>query len=140
MCGTKGMAVPLVGFAVRLKSSPKAASYDCEYSAYFKSGQTVGPLKNGAPCRSTVANDPLEGIQVRILKRAGAEKSAKAEQRDNGKASPKGPSFGRYRDGNGHSAPAVKAKSPAPKAPAKTASTARKTNGTSNARPTARRS
>ncbi|HLZ98170.1 MAG TPA: glycosyltransferase, partial [Steroidobacteraceae bacterium] len=52
MCGTKGMSVPLVGFAVRLKPSSKAAQYDCEYSGYFKSGATVGPLRNGAPCRS----------------------------------------------------------------------------------------
>jgi len=69
-CGTKGMAVPLVGFALRLKPSPTASGYDCEYSGYFQSGLTVGPLKNGAPCRSTVANDPLEGIQVRIVKHA----------------------------------------------------------------------
>ncbi|HEY1725447.1 MAG TPA: glycosyltransferase [Steroidobacteraceae bacterium] len=69
MCGTKGMAVPLVGFAVRFKPSPASAGYDCEYSGYFQSGVTVGPLRNGAPCRSTVANDPLEGIQVRLVRR-----------------------------------------------------------------------
>jgi hypothetical protein len=71
MCGTKGMAVPLVGFAVRLKASAQASvSYDCEYSGYFKSGLTIGPMRNGAPCRSTVANDPLEGIQLHIARRA----------------------------------------------------------------------
>jgi GT2 family glycosyltransferase len=70
MCGTKGMSVPLVGFAVRLKPSPAAAAYDCEYSGYFQSRVTIGPLRNGAPCRSTVANDPLEGIQVRLVRRA----------------------------------------------------------------------
>jgi GT2 family glycosyltransferase len=69
MCGTKGMAVPLVGFAVRFKPSAATADYDCEYSGYFQSGATVGPLRNGAPCRSTVANDPLEGIQVRLARR-----------------------------------------------------------------------
>lgn len=141
MCGTKGMAVPLVGFAVRLKSNPKTAPYDCEYSGYFKSGATVGPLKNGAPCRSTVANDPLEGIQVRIVKRAGREQAL-----ENGKSSPKGPSFGRYRDGHATTVSATSAKakaaaSAASKSAAKsTASTGRKTNGTSSARPTARRS
>jgi hypothetical protein len=72
MCGTKGMAVPLVGFAVRLKPSATAAAYDCEYSGYFQSGLTVGPLRNGAPCRSTVANDPLEGIQIRLVRRVTA--------------------------------------------------------------------
>jgi hypothetical protein len=72
ICGTKGMAVPLVGFAVRLKDSPATRGYDCEYSGYFQSGVTVGPLRNGAPCRSTVANDPLEGIQIRLTKRSFA--------------------------------------------------------------------
>jgi hypothetical protein len=63
------MGIPLVGFAMRLRPSPAAAGYDCEYSGYFQSGLTVGPLRNGAPCRSSVANDPLEGIQVRLVKR-----------------------------------------------------------------------
>ena len=76
MCGTKGMAVPLVGFAVRLKPGAATANYDCEYSGYFKSGLIVGPLRNGAPCRSTVANDPLEGIQLRIARRAGTSARA----------------------------------------------------------------
>jgi len=71
-CGTKGMSVPLVGFAVRLRPSLETALYDCEYSGYFQSGTIVGPLRNGAPCRSTVANDPLEGVQIRFVKRAPA--------------------------------------------------------------------
>ncbi len=75
-CGTQGMAVPLVGFALRFKPNPGAAAYDCEYSGYFQSGATVGPLRNGAPCRSTVANDPLEGIQIRLVKRAAASPKA----------------------------------------------------------------
>jgi hypothetical protein len=75
MCGTKGMAVPLVGFAVRLKPGAATAAYDCEYSGYFQSRVTVGPLRNGAPCRSTVANDPLEGIQVRLVRRAAVPMS-----------------------------------------------------------------
>jgi GT2 family glycosyltransferase/glycosyltransferase involved in cell wall biosynthesis len=141
MCGTKGMAVPLVGFAVRLKSSPKAASHNCEYSGYFKSGLTVGPLKNGAPCRSTVANDPLEGIQVRIVKRADtaifADGNQRKDTKENGRPSSKGPSFGRYRDNNGHIAAPASSES---KAPAKPAPTGRKNNGTSSARPSARRS
>jgi GT2 family glycosyltransferase len=76
MCGTRGMAVPLVGFAVRLKPSPAATAYDCEYSGYFQSGVVVGPLRNGAPCRSTVANDPLEGIQIRLIRRANTNGTA----------------------------------------------------------------
>jgi hypothetical protein len=108
MCGTRGMSVPLVGFAVRLKPTPQALRYDCEYSAYFKSGLTVGPMRNGAPCRSTVANDPLEGIQVRITRRLAAAIPAAAKAsspRDTNGNAHRGPSFGRYRDehssGNG---------------------------------------
>jgi GT2 family glycosyltransferase len=74
-CGTQGMGVPLVGFALRFKGSA-ASGYDCEYSGYFQSGVTVGPLRNGSPCRSTVANDPLEGIQVRLVQRAAASPAA----------------------------------------------------------------
>jgi len=70
MCGTKGMFTPLLGFAIRLKPSPAAAAFDCEYSGYFASGLTVGPVRNGVPCRSSVASDPLEGIQVRLVKRS----------------------------------------------------------------------
>ena len=72
MCGTQGMAVPLVGFAVRLKAGPRTTAYECEYSGYFGSGITAGPCRNGAPCRSTVANDPLEGFQIRITKSGAA--------------------------------------------------------------------
>jgi len=78
MCGTRGMAVPLVGFAVRLKPNSSTAAYDCEYSGFFQSGVTIGPLRNGAPCRSTVANDPLEGVQVRLVPRAAAAAQALA--------------------------------------------------------------
>jgi hypothetical protein len=37
---------------------------------------TVGPLRNGAPCRSATANDPLEGMQVRLVKRVAALSAA----------------------------------------------------------------
>ncbi len=86
MCGTKGMAVPLVGFAVRLKPGAQSAEFDCEYSGYFKSGVTVGPARNGAPCRSTVANDPLEGIQIRLRKRAANEEVTAAKAKSASRA------------------------------------------------------
>ena len=96
MCGTRGMSVPLVGFAVRLKPSAEAALYDCEYSGYFQSGLIVGPLRNGAPCRSTTANDPLEGIQVRLIKRVELSPVTPSSSRRRGANT--GPSFGRFRD------------------------------------------
>jgi hypothetical protein len=117
MCGTKGMAVPLVGFAVRLKPSPAAAAYDCEYSGYFQSGLTVGPLRNGAPCRSTVANDPLEGIQVRLVRRAIAQppvfalpvKSSPPSLKSR-RAAAKASSSSRSHQGNGATKPVRSAK------------------------------
>jgi hypothetical protein len=77
LCGTQGMGVPLIGFAVRLKPGARASSYDVEYTGAFASGALVGPLRNGVPCRSTVANDPLEGLQIRVIRR-GAGAKAKA--------------------------------------------------------------
>jgi hypothetical protein len=154
MCGTRGMAVPLVGFAIRLKPSKQTAAFDCEYSGYFKSGATVGPLRNGAPCRSTVANDPLEGIQVHIRKRTSAtlpaDRAPGTVKMQSGvpPALPTGPSFGRYRDVNGHDANARAAA--APKTPAPLTSSpaskpavksGRKSNGSAahSKRPPARR-
>ncbi len=96
ICGTKGMSVPLVGFAMRLKPGAATSAYECEYSGYYRSGVTVGPLRNGAPCRSTVANDPLEGIQIRIVKRPKAAGAA-AKVEPSGRGA-KAPSFGRYRE------------------------------------------
>ena len=33
----------------------------------------VGPLKDGASCRSRAPNDPLEAIQIRVYERPGAK-------------------------------------------------------------------
>ena len=77
MCGTKGMSVPLIGFALRLKAGAVPDGYDCQYSGYFQSGTICGPFGNGTPCRSTVANDPLEGIQIVIVQRAASSAGAR---------------------------------------------------------------
>jgi len=71
-CGTRGMGVPLVEFAVRLIPE-LAATYECDYSGAFFSGNIIGPRKDGAACRSRVPNDPLEAIQIRVTERV-AEK------------------------------------------------------------------
>ncbi|HUZ72340.1 MAG TPA: glycosyltransferase [Stellaceae bacterium] len=102
-CGTRGMSVPLMGFAVRLKP-PAGAAYDCEYSGYFQSGTTVGPLRNGAPCRSSRPNDPLEGIQLRLVPRRTPAVAVKGERPPappaHGAApgpAPTGPRFSKFR-------------------------------------------
>jgi hypothetical protein len=66
-CGTRGMGIPLVGFAVRLKPDAAASGYDCLYRGYFRSGAISEPAKNGELCRSEAEGDPLEGIELRIL-------------------------------------------------------------------------
>jgi hypothetical protein len=68
LCGTRGEGTPLIGFAVRQKVAA-GALFDCEYSGFFQSGTIVGPCRNGAPCRSALADDPLEGLQLRITLR-----------------------------------------------------------------------
>jgi hypothetical protein len=77
LCGTRGMGIPLIGFAVRQKSVAGDAPFDCEYTGYFQSGATAGPARNGAPCRSTIDNDALEGMELRITprpaRRAGSQ-------------------------------------------------------------------
>ena len=67
-CGTRGMGVPLVEFGIRLRPQ-LAATHDCEYSGAFFSGSVIGPVKNGVPCRSATANDPLEAIQVNVVEK-----------------------------------------------------------------------
>jgi hypothetical protein len=69
-CGTRGRNLPLLGFAVRQKAGVAGARFDCEYSGAFESGAVSGPARNGAPCVSSANNDPLEGLQVRIIDRS----------------------------------------------------------------------
>jgi hypothetical protein len=70
-CGSRGMGLALTGFAIRLKPSA-AAAYNCEYRGSFASGKIIGPLRNGAPCRSD-PNDRLEAMQIFILPRLPAD-------------------------------------------------------------------
>jgi hypothetical protein len=68
-CGTRGEGIPLIGFAVRQKAVPGGVPLDCEYTGYFQSGAIAGPTRNGAPCRSAIDHDALEGMQLRITPR-----------------------------------------------------------------------
>ena len=68
LCGTRGMGIPLVGFAVRLKPQASAMGYACAYRGYFRSGAISEPAKNGELCRSPTPGDPLEGIELRIAR------------------------------------------------------------------------
>jgi hypothetical protein len=78
-CGSRGIDTPLVGFAVRQRSGAADTLFDCEYTGYFQSGALVGPCRNGAPCLSATANDPLEGMQLRIVERPKQTKPAEQD-------------------------------------------------------------
>jgi hypothetical protein len=69
LCGTRGQGLPLTGFAIRL--APHAAErFDVVYQgAFFESG-VVGPHRNGELCIPPIADDPLEAINVRLIRRS----------------------------------------------------------------------
>ncbi|HVY15711.1 MAG TPA: hypothetical protein VHB27_10800 [Rhodopila sp.] len=71
-CGSRGMALPLLGIKVRLKNDA-AKAFDVSYSATFVDGSSVGPKSNGETCEAESAA-ALESFQIRIQPRAGAEK------------------------------------------------------------------
>lgn len=69
-CGDPGGGVPLLGFAIRQKTGSDAGMhFDCEYSGRFRSGRIAGPMRNGAPCLSAAADDPLIAFQLRLRSR-----------------------------------------------------------------------
>jgi hypothetical protein len=69
LCGTRGQRLPLTGFAIR-PAPHIAEQFDVIYQgAFFESG-IVGPQRNGELCVAPLANDPLEAISVRVVRRA----------------------------------------------------------------------
>ena len=68
LCGTRGRGIPLTGFAVRL--APNVSNdYEVIYQgAFFESGAS-NTCRNGDPCKAAIADEPLEAICVRIVRR-----------------------------------------------------------------------
>jgi len=75
-CGSRGMALPLLGIKVRLKGDA-ADAYECSYSATFVDGSEVGPVRGGETCEAE-SLAPLESFQIQIHPRAGATAAAKS--------------------------------------------------------------
>lgn len=75
-CGSRGMALPLLGLAARLKGAA-AATHELAYSASFVDGSTVGPLKAGDPCQAP-SLAALEAFKIDLLPK-GAARSARPE-------------------------------------------------------------
>jgi len=75
-CGSRGMALPLLGLRVRL-SGDAADLYEVSCSATFIGGTSAGPVGNDETCEGTTLA-PLEAIQVILSPRT--RKSAKAKR------------------------------------------------------------
>jgi hypothetical protein len=68
LCGTRGRGLPLTGFAIRLAAQLRDR-FDVEYrGAFFVSGISDA-CRNGEPCKSRIADDPLEAVNIRLLER-----------------------------------------------------------------------
>jgi hypothetical protein len=68
-CGSRGMALPLLGLKVRLKGAA-AKAFECRYSATFVDGSAVGPVEAGEACEAE-SLAALEAFQIVIQPRAG---------------------------------------------------------------------
>ncbi len=68
-CGSRGMALPLLGFKVRLKGTA-ARTHACSYAATFVDGSAVGPVSGGATCEAE-SLAALEAFQIVIHPRDG---------------------------------------------------------------------
>jgi hypothetical protein len=63
-CGSRGMALPLLGLKVRLKGEA-AKQYDCQYSATFIDGSAIGPVEAGESCEAE-SLAALEAFQIEL--------------------------------------------------------------------------
>jgi hypothetical protein len=83
-CGSRGMALPLLGVRLRLKGDT-AKAYTLRYAASFIDGTVVGPVEAGESCE-TESLAALEAMQVLLEPRGAA---AKVAGKSNGKANGK---------------------------------------------------
>ena len=77
-CGSRGMALPLLGLKVRLKGNA-AKTHECSCSASFVDGSSVGPVPAGETCESE-SLAALEAFQV-VIRRQGGEPAPRGARR-----------------------------------------------------------
>jgi hypothetical protein len=68
LCGTRGRGLPLTGFAVRLAQGV-SDRFDVIYEGYFFRGGANGPVRNGEPCLSSITDDSLSAVRLRVVER-----------------------------------------------------------------------
>jgi hypothetical protein len=73
-CGSRGMALPLLGLKIRLKGEA-ADQYDCTYSATFVDGTAVGPVSAGEACEAE-SLAALEAYQIEFHPRTASKADA----------------------------------------------------------------
>jgi len=79
LCGSRGMALPLLGLRVRLRGAA-AEGFACHYHVSFVDGTQQGPLEDGALAQSPNLA-AVEAFQVRLTPREPAPAKGKAGAR-----------------------------------------------------------
>ena len=93
-CGSRGMALPLLGLRIRLKGEA-AKTFECGYSATFVDGSAAGPVEGGEVCEAE-SLAALEAFQIVIRPRDAKPIPARANDRKPpGKASAPGRTSGK---------------------------------------------
>ncbi len=67
LCGSRGMALPLLGLRVRLRGKARE-THRCLYSASFVDGTVIGPVGDGEACEAD-SLAPLEAFQITLQRR-----------------------------------------------------------------------
>jgi hypothetical protein len=78
-CGSRGMALPLLGLKLRLKGKA-VKTHECSYAATFVDGSSVGPVMADHPCEAK-SLAALEAFQIVIRRRGKEPASARAPVR-----------------------------------------------------------
>jgi hypothetical protein len=78
-CGSRGMALPLLGLRIRLRG-PAAAAFECGVTATFVDGSEVGPITDGEACEAE-SLAPLEAFKVTLERRGAVRPDASAAGR-----------------------------------------------------------
>ena len=75
LCGTRGQGLPLTGFAIRLAPHVAERFEVVYHGSFFESG-IVGPHRDGELCIPPINDDPLEAINVRLIRRSSLRPAA----------------------------------------------------------------
>ncbi len=70
-CGSRGMALPILGLRVRLRGAT-AATHECVYAATFVDGASVGPVPGGEACEAE-SLAPVEAFSITIRPRGAGK-------------------------------------------------------------------